>query len=188
MNQFMGPAIAVVGLSHHQAPIDVREKASLSEEQTRQLLRQLLEDEDIDEAFVVATCNRVEVFVVGALATETQNEVESTGRGTAAATLRLTAEAAGAAAAAFLAHAPDANRYLYTHLGDDAIRHLIRVAASLDSLVVGEPQILGQLKKGFELSREEGGLGPVLHRVFSRSVRGAKRIRSETLLGTGQVS
>jgi glutamyl-tRNA reductase len=78
--------------------------------------------------------------------------------------------------------------HLYTHTGGDAVRHLFRVAASLDSLVLGEPQILGQVKDAYDLARESGTVGTVLHRLIPRAIRAAKRVRSETTIGAGQVS
>ena len=87
-----------------------------------------------------------------------------------------------------LQRAPNAGPYLYAHSGSQAVRHLFRVSASLDSLVVGESQILGQVKNAFEIARKCGCVGPALHRAMSRAIHTAKRVRTQTSIGTGQVS
>jgi len=95
---------------------------------------------------------------------------------------------ATAATSAIADRAPGIEAHLYTHVGADAVRHLFRVAASLDSLVLGEPQILGQLKDAYDIARDAGTASSVLHRVIPRAIRAAKRVRSETTIGVGQVS
>jgi glutamyl-tRNA reductase len=92
------------------------------------------------------------------------------------------------ALAALEARAPGVSAHVYRHLGSDAVQHLFRVASSLDSLVLGEPQILGQLKQAFELAREAGSVGLRLNRTIPRAIRAAKRVRTETSVGSGQVS
>ncbi len=161
--------IVVVGVSHKTAPIDLRERLALSSEAAADLCAQLVRGGDAAEAFAVSTCNRVEVIAAPA---------ESDG-------LERCAEAC---LAALCLHHPEVKRYAYCRLGVEGMRHLVKVASSLDSLVVGEPQILGQLKQGFETARQKGTVGATLHRAFSSSVRGAKRVRNETNIGAGQVS
>ncbi|HVU01343.1 MAG TPA: glutamyl-tRNA reductase [Polyangiaceae bacterium] len=161
--------IAVVGLSHKTAPIEVRERLALSSETVPELLRTLVSANPISEALVVSTCNRVEVVVAG----PSRADPEGLAR---------------AAFEAVSARAPGVSAHLYRHSGSAAIRHLFRVAASLDSLVVGEPQILGQLKDAYDVAREVGTAGAVLNRVLPRAIRSAKRVRSETAIGAGQVS
>lgn len=163
--------IVVVGLSHRTAPIDVRERFALPEEQVGPFLRDLRRGSEVREAFVVSTCNRVEVIAAG-------HDGSTEALEKAALTCR----------AALCERHREIDKYVYMHLGARAVHHLFRVAASLDSLVLGEPQILGQLKQGFERARLEGTLGPVLHRTFPRAVRTAKRVRNETAIGAGQVS
>lgn len=163
--------IVVVGLSHHTAPIEVRERAALTPEAQDRLVGDLVADPRVGEAFVVSTCNRVEVVAVGREASS-----DALGR------------CALACSESILRVAPDAVGHIYSRVGVDGVRHLIQVASSLDSLVVGEPQILGQLKFGYERARERGHAGPVLERAFNRAVRVAKRIRTETNIGAGQVS
>lgn len=163
--------IVVVGLSHHTAPIEVREQVALSQEGMAQLVSSLKEHASIAELFVVSTCNRTEVVAVPRK--EGSNGLE---------------ECAMACVHALCEGKPVATNHVYVKKGLEGVQHLVRVAASLDSLVVGEPQILGQLKQGFEIARRRGAVGPRLHRVMSRVLRGAKRVRNETLIGMGQVS
>jgi glutamyl-tRNA reductase len=160
---------AVVGLSHHTAPIEVREQMALSREQLVSLLEQLVTHPEIAEAFVISTCNRVEVMACAASGVEL-------------------AKLDQAVRSQLALHAAHLTPHLYSRLGNDALRHLFRVACSLDSLVVGEPQILGQMKQAFDLAQEVGTVGPALRRATTHAVRAAKRVRTETALGVGQVS
>ncbi len=163
--------IVVVGLSHKTAPIEVRERLALPSEAVPDVLRELVTSAAIREALVVSTCNRVEFVVAGADGPRAN-----------------LAEVARATREAVVERYPGVEGHLYEHVGRDAIHHLFRVAASLDSLVVGEPQILGQLKDAYDVARGAGTAGAVLHRVVPRALRAAKRVRSETTIGTGQVS
>jgi len=162
--------IVVVGLSHHTAPIEIRESIALPAESIAPLLRELCDSPPVGEALIVSTCNRVELVAAG--------------RSVDADLVRV----AEACSGALCGKAPAIRGHLYSHTGGAAVRHLFRVAASLDSLVVGEPQILGQLKQAFDLSRETRVLGPILNRTLPRALRVAKRVRSETSIGQGQVS
>lgn len=162
--------IVVVGLSHHTAPIGVREAIALPAEAIVPLLRELCSTSAVGEALIVSTCNRVELVAAGRSVDADLSRV------------------ATAAVEALCARAPAIRDHLYVHTAGAAVRHLFRVAASLDSLVVGEPQILGQLKQAFDLSRETRVLGPILNRTVPRALRVAKRVRSETSIGQGQVS
>lgn len=159
----------VVGLSHHTAPIAVREQMALEREQIEALLLQLVARAEIAEAFVLSTCNRVEIKVCAAPNADLK-------------------DVAGAVRALLAEHAAHLAPYLYTHVGADALEHLFRVASSLDSLVVGEPQILGQLKQAVDLAQSVGTVGPGLRRATTHAIRAAKRVRTETALGVGQVS
>jgi glutamyl-tRNA reductase len=163
--------IVVVGLSHRSAPIDIRERLALPEAELPVLLRELVADPAVGEALVISTCNRVEV--VAAARDPRRGDLDATADGVAA---RL------------VARAPEVCGHLYCFAGRAAVRHLFRVAASLDSLVVGEPQILGQVKEAYDLAREAGTTGPALHRILPRAIRAAKRVRTETTIGAGQVS
>jgi glutamyl-tRNA reductase len=154
----------LVGLSHKSAPIEVRERVALSGEQLKQALQQLKASEGVEEAFVVSTCNRVEVFVQ--------------------------AEGEWPARTFFTSRAEQAEEHLYVKEGADAVRHLFRVAASLDSMVVGEQQILGQVKEAYGLAASAETAGTYVSRLCNRAFATAKRVRSETEIarGAGSVS
>jgi len=163
--------IVVVGLSHKTAPIGVREKIALPKAEIPRVLSQLVEREAVGEAMLISTCNRVEL--VGAGRRGPASELAEVERDIVEGLSTL---------------APGVRQHLYVHEGMDAVRHLFRVASSLDSLVLGEPQILGQVKDAFETARVAGTIGGCLHRTVPRAIRAAKRVRTETQLGAGQVS
>lgn len=163
--------VVVVGLNHQTAPVEVREKLAFDPERVGPSIERLLALPSIAEGVILSTCNRVEAV---AAAADQDSAVEA---------LREF----------FLSREPLADRNglercFYTHLGGDAVKHLFRVGASLDSMVVGEPQILGQLKSYYFQAREAGGVGTVLHRLFHRAFSVAKRVRTETGIGSGSVS
>jgi glutamyl-tRNA reductase len=162
--------IVVVGLSHKTAPIEVRERVALDADGATQLLQALLEQPAIGEALAVSTCNRMELVLAPRPGVADLGEVEQQAK------------------ALLNARAPGVVAHLYQHSGSQAVRHLFRVAASLDSLVLGEPQILGQVKQAFELAKNSGTVGAVLNRVVTHAIRVSKKVRSETAIGTGQVS
>jgi glutamyl-tRNA reductase len=163
--------IVVVGLSHKTAPIEVRERAALSPEAVAELLAELRGDAQVSEALIVSTCNRVEIVAAGR-----------------AHELASLPSLVAAVEKAFLRRAQGVDAHVYHYLGPDAVRHVFRVASSLDSLVLGEPQILGQVKAAFDFARQQGSVGSALHRVVGHALRTAKRVRSETTVGAGQVS
>ena len=163
--------IVVVGLSHRTAPIAVRETLAMSESDVPALLAQLIARPTIAEALCISTCNRVEVVVASRAADRV--DLDALARDVKD---------------VLLERAPAAAPHVYTHAGNQAVRHLFRVSASLDSLVVGESQILGQVKEAFEVARKAGSVGPALHRAMSRAIHTAKRVRTQTAIGTGQVS
>jgi len=163
--------IVVVGLSHRTAPIAIREKLVLDAEGLPDFLRALVQRPEVGEALLVSTCNRVELVAAGRAGFDSD--------------LNLVAKAC---VEALSESAPGIAPHLYAHVGGAAVRHLFRVAASLDSMVLGEPQILGQVKDAYELARATGTVGSVLHRTLPRAIRAAKRVRTETAIGSGQVS
>jgi len=163
--------IVVVGLSHRTAPIAVREKLVLDRAGLPQFLQELVQRPEVGEALLVSTCNRVELVAAGRSGFDSNLE-----------------GVAKACVSALSARAPSIETHLYTRTGGDAVRHLFRVAASLDSMVLGEPQILGQVKEAYETARLAGTVGSVLHRTLPRAIRAAKRVRTETSIGSGQVS
>ena len=166
----MSQRIVLVGLSHHTAPVEVRERVAFADGRLEPALRGLVSLPGVNEGVIVSTCNRVEVVACGRDPDTVAAELPSF----LADAHRLgTDELAGS---------------LYTHRDREAVRHLFRVAASLDSMVIGEPQILGQLKEHYAAAAAVGASGRVLHRCFHKSFSVAKRIRSETGIAEKAVS
>ena len=164
------PEIILIGLNHNTAPVELRECIAFSEQETAEALESLNKDPDIREVLLISTCNRVEVLLV-------------TDRQTAAVD----------SAKDFIARFNQIpvsmfEKALYVHRGDDAVRHIFRVAASLDSMVLGEPQILGQIKEAYRKATLEKTSGVVLNRLLHRTFFVAKRIRTETGIGDHAVS
>ncbi len=155
----------VAGLSHHTAPIEVREQLALDGDKLREILADLAGGGALAEVMILATCNRVEVYGVA----------EVTGEARAAAFSRLGANR-GLAPRSL-------EPLLYTWTDDEAVLHTFRVAASLDSMVLGEPQILGQVKDAFALAQSVGTVGPLLHSLMSQAFAVAKKVRTETEVG-----
>jgi glutamyl-tRNA reductase len=154
--------ILCVGISHRQAPIAVRERIAVAPGEVDHRLRMLRALPGVREVFFVSTCNRLDIFAGAA------DEH-------AAASIRATLDAG-------------AVEHARTLFGEDALRHLFRVAASLDSMVVGEAQILGQLKEAVAQAQRAGTLGPELRRAFAAACTAAKRVRTETSIARGPVS
>lgn len=157
--------LSVVGCSYRTAPVQVRERLAFRDDQLGRALGQLSGQLGL-EAALVSTCNRVEIYAAGEPRTE------------------LTA---------FLADfhsvpADELQPHLYALRDRDAVRHLFRVAASLDSMLVGEGQIAGQVKKAFDLARQAGATGPLLNALFPHARRVARRVRTETGISQGHVS
>ncbi|MCU0692952.1 MAG: glutamyl-tRNA reductase [Polyangiaceae bacterium] len=168
--------MVVVGLSHKTAPIAVRERVAIPTDRLGPLLHDLAGRPEIAEAMVLSTCNRVEVYV----ATELRDDGD--GSRAALAAEEVLALAAGHEVGALL------HQHLFHYAGDAAIRHMFRVSASLDSLVVGEAQVLGQMKAAFDAAVEAATVGPVLSHATNWAFRLAKRVRNETSVGAGSVS
>lgn len=162
--------LVLVGLNHRTAPVELRECLAPPPEELPLRMEDLMRVEPVREAIMVATCNRVEVLAAG----EEAEDLAGALRGWLAAT--------GAVGAAELEQA------LYVHAGHEAVRHLFRVASSLDSLVVGEPQILGQIKDAFRAAAKAGASRSVLNRLLHKTFQVAKRVRSETRIGGAAVS
>ncbi len=162
--------LLLTGLNHRTAPVEVREKIAFEDQALPQALDDLKRCPGLIEGMILSTCNRVEVAVTA----DEHSDVESAVEG-------------------FLADSRHVERawvtpYLYRFDGPEAIRHLFRVASSLDSMVVGEPQILGQLKTAYALAKERGTVGGFLDQVMTRAFSVAKRVRSETDIGESAVS
>jgi glutamyl-tRNA reductase len=159
---------AITGLNHKTAPVEVRERAAVSDAALPERLRALRNMPGVHEGLILSTCNRVEL----ALALEDSQDPTD-----------ITPSLFG-----IDGRDNDLRSHVYIHQGADAVRHLFRVAASLDSLVVGEPQILGQLKDAYSRAKELHALGPFLDPILTRAFSVAKRVRSETDIGESAVS
>jgi glutamyl-tRNA reductase len=162
--------LLLVGISHRTAPVELRERVDFQTRGIADALRHVAERTSANEAAIVSTCNRAEVYVACEDAAAARTDV-----------VRFVSEFHGVAASEIAPH-------LYDEQDLDAARHLFRVAAGLDSLVVGEPQILGQVKDAHSLATEAHTAGPILNRLFHASFAVGKRVRTETGLGSGAVS
>lgn len=162
--------IVLLGLNHKTAPVALRECIAISKDETVVALKAFQELESIREVMLFSTCNRVEVLMI---VQEKTNAVE--------AVKNFLSE---------LKHLPvsEFEKSLYIHEGDDAVRHVFRVAASLDSMVVGEPQILGQIKESYQMATITKTSGVLLNKLLHRTFFVAKRIRTETGIGDHAVS
>lgn len=163
--------LAIIGLSHATAPLELRERFAKATADRAAALSQLTRLPDVEEACLISTCNRVEFYVAGpgspvGLAAKLKAHVQTISG------LSLS----------------ELEPHLYVHHESAAIQHLFRVASALDSMVLGEPQILGQVKQAFRTADEAGTLGAVLRRVFQRAFHVAKRVRSETAVSENAVS
>ena len=162
--------IAVVGLSHKTAPVEVREKLSIPEAKVESVTQELLSYPHIEEVAILSTCNRLEIYVV---AKETEQGIRE---------LTQFLSELGQ----FPLH--HLREHLFILLHEDAVMHLMRVAAGLDSLVLGEGQILAQVKNTHKLGQQYKGIGQLLNRLFKQAITAGKRVRTETSIGTGAVS
>lgn len=161
--------LVLVGLNHKTAPVEVRECLAPAPEDMGGKLAELLDLEGVREAVMLATCNRVEVLAA-------VDDVSAE-------------ETIGAWLAGGKPLDPDlVAKSLYVHQGEEAVRHLFRVASSLDSLVVGEPQILGQIKEAYRTAAVGGASRTVLNRLLHKTFQVAKRVRTETNIGGAAVS
>ena len=162
--------ICHIGLNHKTAPVELRERLAVSESDIAEILQQRIAHPSIREAALLSTCNRVEMTVV-------THDPDAA----IAAVHEWFAEKSGM-------DLEDVCEHLYAYTTDKAIRHLFSVAAGLDSLVLGEPQILGQVKASYELALAAGSAGHVLHRLYQSTFAAAKRARSETGIGKQAVN
>jgi glutamyl-tRNA reductase len=152
----------VVGVSHRSAPIALLERLAVDPDGAAKLIEDVLANQHVSEATVVATCNRLEVY---AAVDRFHGSVEDLSQ-------RILQPAADSVEA-LLPH-------LYVHYDDGAVSHLFRVAAGLDSMAVGEAQILGQTRDALRLGQEHGSIGPVLNTLFQQALRVGKRVHAET--------
>jgi len=154
--------ILTLGVSHKTAPLELRERLALPEGRAVGVLGELTASEHIHEAAALSTCNRTELYVVAAEPVEAESHA-----------LGLLAREADIRLTELLGH-------IYSLRGPDAARHLFSVTAGLDSMIVGEAEIQGQVKRAYELALVEGATGPILNRMFRGALAGGKRARSET--------
>lgn len=166
----MDREVILIGLSHKTAPIEAREQLAIDEFNIVETLRDLCERSVIDEAVIISTCNRVELVASGSDSDRVVHRV-----------FEYLSSLAGVDREWF-------ERYTYVHRGDAAVRHLFKVSSSLDSLVVGEPQIVGQVKNAYDHSRRAGFTGPLLNRAFHHAFHVSKRVRNETAVAQNAVS
>src|SRR4030095_5852419 len=159
-----GMSIVLVGINHKTAPVEVRELLAFSDEACAEGLRKLVDGDIVREGLIVSTCNRVEILS----ATASDHLADGAQRIT-----NFLDDVRNLPPGVLTQH-------LYSHTNEDAIRHMFRVASSLDSMVVGEPQVLGQVRHAYSLAVEAGTAGRVLNRLVHHTYRVAKRIRTET--------
>jgi glutamyl-tRNA reductase len=162
--------LLLLGMSHHTAPVDLRERVDFSRRGVSEALRELAACPSPTEAVVLTTCNRAEIYVACEDSETTRHGLER-----------------------FMSRFHDVPEHdlaphLYVHTGADVARHLFRVAAGLDSLVVGEPQIFGQIKDAYAVASRERRTGALLNKLFPWSFAVGKRVRADTGLGEGAVS
>jgi glutamyl-tRNA reductase len=161
-------SLLAVGLNHTTAPVDLRERLAVPREQIGESLSGLVARASLSEVVLLSTCNRVEVYAVQPdQAPDRIVDALAELRGMQGEVVR---------------------RHCFVREQDGAARHIFRVAASLESMVVGEPQILGQVKEAWQLARERQTVGPILDRCLTMAFRGAKRVRSETEVARGGAS
>ncbi|HET6724654.1 MAG TPA: glutamyl-tRNA reductase [Gammaproteobacteria bacterium] len=157
-----------LGISHKTAPVAVRERVSFADAAIPAALAELQAMPGVDEAALISTCNRTEIYC--ALVADAAGDIEN-----------WLLETRGDADA-------DLRGCLYRLTDDEVVRHLLRVAGGLDSMMLGEPQILGQIKQAYEVAGSVGAVGPLLHRLFQHAFSVAKEIRSDTAIGESPVS
>jgi glutamyl-tRNA reductase len=163
--------IVLVGLNHRTAPVEVRERVSFTAEQARRAADELRSRGILEETLVLSTCNRSEVYGVPP---ESSHEC---------------APGLSSFLSEFHEVRPDVlGVSLYHHYDREAVRHLFRVSAGLDSMLLGEAEILGQVREAYRFAHEHGATGPVLNRLFQGALEVGKRVRSETDLGTRPMS
>ncbi|MDH5580087.1 MAG: glutamyl-tRNA reductase, partial [Betaproteobacteria bacterium] len=159
-------SIVVLGLNHRTAPVETRERVVFDSPRLPDALHSLCARPGVQEGLIVSTCNRTEMYCV----------VEG-GEPALAEWL-----------AGYHAAAPDLAQCCYELHGPAAVQHVFAVASGLDSLIIGEPQILGQLKDAYRAARDAGTAGPLLNRLFQATFAVAKRVRTETRIGASAVS
>jgi glutamyl-tRNA reductase len=163
--------IIIVGLNHKTAPVEIREKIAFQEHRINDALQRLTENQTISEALILSTCNRVEIYAVSE---QDENILEKE-------VVKFISEFHNISENNFKEH-------LYIHKNKNAVRHIFRVGASLDSMVVGEPQILGQLKDAYRFSTDFKASKIILNKLLHKAFFVAKKVRTETEIASSAVS
>ena len=161
--------LCIIGLNHRTAPLEVREQFAVPADRVPQLLDRLKVAAGLDEAVVLSTCNRLEIYAVssrGTVSPEAVFEVVTSLNGNCESLVCGTI-----------------NEYLYTHKNEECVRHLFRVSSSLDSLVLGETEIVGQVKKAYQLAQSAGATGRILNRLFQKALGVSKEVRTRSGIG-----
>ena len=161
--------IILVGANHRSAPVELREKLAFTDEECVDTLKAWIGQGTFNEALILSTCNRVEIVAVTRDSDAVEPILEFLSDWSSVSTDEL-------------------RHHIYTYTDEDAIKHLYRVAASLDSMVIGEPQVLGQLRRAYALASEAGSAGPTLHKLLPQAFHVAKRVRNETDIASSAVS
>lgn len=160
--------LLTTGISHHTATLEIREKIAIPRTDYANRVKELYDLDGVEEVVVVSTCNRTEIYSIGPKQSREN--------------IRQWLQAKGGLSEA------EMNKHCYVHEREQAVRHLFRVAGGLESLVLGESQIVGQLKESWQMAQEASGLGKVLDRLFQHAFATGKRIRSKTGIGEHPVS
>jgi glutamyl-tRNA reductase len=160
--------ILTLGLNHNSAPVSIRERLAFPAERLQTALNELVRLPEIEEAAILSTCNRTEVYC-GSSHANSDSIIDWMAR-----EHRLQRE--------------EFRPYLYAHADADTIRHMFRVACGLDSMILGEPQILGQMKTAYQAAADAGTLGKTLNRLFHHTFNAAKKVRTDTAIGSSPVS
>jgi glutamyl-tRNA reductase len=161
-------SLLALGLNHKTAPLEVRERVVFAPERLPSALQELSQVSGVSEATIISTCNRTEIYC------DVARSVDG--------------EIAAWLGAFHAMPASDVDPYLFSLANQEAVRHLLRVSSGLDSLVLGEPQILGQIKSAYEIARSNGTIGAQLHRLFQYAFSVAKQVRTDTDIGANPVS
>jgi glutamyl-tRNA reductase len=162
--------VLALGISHKTAPVALRERMALTDAQAGQLMREMVAHDEVQEAVAISTCNRTEIYLV--TSDPVQAEAELLGRLARRAAIRPT-ELAG---------------IVYSPRNCDAARQLFRVTSGLESMIVGEAEVQGQVKRAYERALAGGTTGPLTNRLFRAALQTGKRVRTETALGAGRAS
>ena len=156
----------LIGVNHNSAPVEVRERLAIPETQLPDAIRTLVQQPGVEEGMVLSTCNRVELLTSSQQGSDLREFIH-----------------------VYFCVSPDSlNSHIYEFKHREAVRHVFRVASSLDSMVVGEPQILGQVKEAYAIARGLGAVHSALDVLLSRAFAVAKRVRTETAIGSSSVS